>query len=122
VDFLAGAKGRLNLRHNQYGTAIITTTNDRNVCTLTSRPRVLKKKVLVHEPAAIDSMASIGEANRLPGVTWFGSEYLSRRWQPQNPRRMDEIRMMLDTLTRSLWKGNGPDGAAKARMRLSDIC
>jgi len=78
---------------------------------LTSRTGMFLKKPLVHELAeAIDGMASIGEANllrfgllpELPGMNG-----------PVNPRRMDEIGMMLDTFRDALLAEEGNDGTAR---------
>lgn len=77
---------------------------------LTSRTGIFLKKPLVHELAeAIDGMASMGEANllrlgllpNLPGMNG-----------PVNARRMDEVRMMLDTFRAALAADGEPRSGA----------
>jgi hypothetical protein len=81
-----------------------------------SRSGVFLKKPLVHELAeAIDGMASIGEANMyrlsrgllpvLPGMQG-----------PVNERRMEEIRLMLDTFQDALVVDSGTEVNARARI------
>jgi hypothetical protein len=85
---------------------------------LTSRTGMFLKKPLVHELAeAIDSMASIGEANLLRQSRGL-VRVLPGMAGPVNKRRMDEIRMMLDTFRDALIvEGKGPAGKqGRARM------
>ena len=81
---------------------------------LTSRAGLFLKKPLVHELAeAIDGFASMGEANllktsggllpALPGMNG-----------PINTRRMDEIRLMLDTFEDALVVGDSKNDLANA--------
>lgn len=86
---------------------------------LTSRTGVFLKKPLVHELAeAIDGMASTGEANLLrqsrglfPGLPGMAG--------PVNERRMEEIRMMLDTFRDALIvQGGGSDKRGLAIVEL----
>lgn len=84
---------------------------------LTSRTGIFLKKPLVHELAeAIDGMASIGEANLfrlsrglfpvLPGMKG-----------PVNERRMEEIRLILETFQSALLvEGGGAVNRGRARM------
>ena len=83
---------------------------------LTSRTGIFLKKPLVHELAeAIDGMASMGEANllrlgvlpELPGMNG-----------PINTRRMDEIRMMLDTFRAAMVDESDETQNGLARMEV----
>ena len=82
---------------------------------LTSRTGIFLKKPLVHELAeSIDSMASMGEANllrlgvlpQLPGMNG-----------PINSRRIDEIRMMIDTFRDAMLNDDGTDNG-QARIEV----
>ena len=87
---------------------------------MTSRAGLFLKKPLVHEVAeAIDGLASMGEANllrtsggllpALPGMNG-----------PINTRRMEEIRMMLETLENALVVSNRNSGQFGSRAVESD--
>lgn len=69
---------------------------------MTSRTGLFLKKPLVHELAeAIDGLASIGEANLLRSAGGL-LPALPGMNGPINTRRMDEIRMMLETFQNAL--------------------
>jgi hypothetical protein len=86
---------------------------------LTSRTGIFLKKPLVHELAeAIDGMASMGEANllrrgflpALPGMNG-----------PVNSKRMDEIRMMVDTFREALLEEDSGQASSGGAARLEAI-
>lgn len=88
---------------------------------LTSRTGIFLKKPLVHELAeAIDGMASIGEANLARASNGL-LPILPGMRGPVNDRRMDEIRMMLETFQSALLvESNGANSRA-ARVRMDAI-
>jgi hypothetical protein len=81
-----------------------------------SRNGIFLKKPLVHELAeAIDALASMGEKNllangRLPALPGMNG--------PVNTKRMDEIRMAVDTFRDALLVGNGGQARMEAIMEI----
>eukprot|EP00541_Cyclophora_tenuis_P005544 CAMPEP_0116552500 /NCGR_PEP_ID=MMETSP0397-20121206/6526_1 /TAXON_ID=216820 /ORGANISM="Cyclophora tenuis, Strain ECT3854" /LENGTH=467 /DNA_ID=CAMNT_0004077467 /DNA_START=14 /DNA_END=1417 /DNA_ORIENTATION=- len=84
---------------------------------LTSRTGIFLKKPLVHELAeAIDGMASIGEANLLRFTRGF-MPALPGMNGPVNAKRMEELRMLLDTFQNALVvQGEGALDRGRARV------
>jgi len=88
---------------------------------LTSRTGIFLKKPLVHELAeAIDGMASMGEQNLL---RWTALPPLPGMLGPVNTKRMDELRMMLDTFQDALLMTSGvaDNSAAEALSSSSSL-
>lgn len=90
---------------------------------MTSKTGLFLKKPLVHELAeAIDGMASIGEANLIK-LTRGILPPLPGMNGPVNNKRMEELRLVLDTFQSALvLEGSGETASARARIdALMDI-
>jgi hypothetical protein len=87
---------------------------------LTSRTGLFLKKPLVHELAeAIDGMASLGEANLLRLTRGFLPP-LPGMAGPINTKRMDELRLLLDTFQDALVVEGG-NALSKSRARIESL-